>query len=204
MKRCLPNKVITTNRKRKTAVNSNIQLVIRIACLIACSSLGCASTKPTTPPHCDASAKPTSVTELTDGTSYGEPMKLASSETTPIKSVFADPAKYDGKIVRIGGLVESVCARRGCWMRLTDDQSSETLFVKFTCPVQGRLIPMDAVGKRAVVEGTLEVATQSEAEARHYKEDAGASPDEIKKIVGPQKVLRMRSPAAMVDARKAT
>lgn len=171
---------------------------IDVAGMGLCLTLGCAATKP--PSHCERSSAPTPMTEVADGRQYGEPMKLAPADTTEIKTVFADRMKYDGKFVRVAGVVESVCARRGCWMRLTDAAVGETLFVKFTCPIEGRLIPMDAVGKKAVVEGTLQVETMTEAEARHYKEDAGASPDEIKKIVGPQKVLRMRSPAAWIGA----
>ena len=38
----------------------------------------------------------------------------------------------------------------------------------------------------------------SEAQARHYKEDAGASPEEVAKIVGPQKQYIVASPSARV------
>ncbi len=181
-----------------------MKIVYGIATTSVCMMLACASTKPASPQNHAAQAETPCAKELTDGTNYGEPMKLAAAETTCIKTVFGDRMKYDGKNIRVAGLVDSVCAKKGCWMRLTDDKASETLFVKFTCPVAGRLVPMDAVGKRAVVEGTLEVATMSEAEARHYKEDAGATPEEVQKVVGPQKVLRMKAPAAMIENRKAT
>ena len=77
-------------------------------------------------------------------------------------------------------------------------RGKETVFVKFTCPFKDRLIPMEAVGKRALVEGTLQVEDISEEQARHYKEAAGASPDEIAKIVGPQKTVRMTSRSARI------
>ena len=75
----------------------------------------------------------------------------------------------------------------------------EDVFVKFTCPIEGRLIPMDAAGKDAVVEGTIEVTEISEEEARHYREDAGATPEELEKIVGPQRTIRIQSPAALIQ-----
>jgi len=57
---------------------------------------------------------------------------------------------------------------------------------------------MEAVGHQAIVEGTLEVTEISEAQARHFAEDAGKSPDQIARIVGPQKQIRFKSPAAKV------
>ncbi len=131
-------------------------------------------------------------------TPFGESMKLSDRDSIPVKDVLADPVKYAGQRIRVTGTVDEVCANKGCWIRLGAAKSAENLFVKFTCPVEGRLVPMSAVGRTAVVEGTLEIKKISEAEARHFKEDAGASPEEIAKIAGPQKQLRMNAPAALV------
>lgn len=130
---------------------------------------------------------------------FGKPMKLTDRDTLCTGKVLSDTEQYAGKFIRIQGKVASVCANRGCWIRLGCKSTDETLFVKFTCPMKGRLVPMEAVGHRAVVEGTLELQEISEEEARHYKEDAGASPEEIAKIVGPQKITRMKSPAALIE-----
>ncbi len=132
-------------------------------------------------------------------TTFGQKMNAASDRTIPAEDVLANIEKYDGKAVRVSGKISEVCARKGCWIRLAGATDGETLFVKFTCPVDGRLVPMDAVGRDALVEGTLHVAEISEAEAKHYKEEAGASPSEIAKIVGPQKNISMKAPAAMID-----
>ncbi len=129
---------------------------------------------------------------------FGERMTLAKKDTVCIKEVLATPAKFEGKLLRVGGKVQSVCAKKGCWLRLGDGEKKETLFVKFTCPVDGRLIPMKAVGKTAFVEGTLELKEISQDEARHYKEDSGASKEEIEKIVGPQKIAKLNAPAAQI------
>lgn len=131
-------------------------------------------------------------------TDFGKPMKLKDGDAVCVKKILADQTTHDGKFIRVAGKVDSVCAKRGCWLRLGDGSSKETLFVKFTCPVKGRLIPMDAVGKLAIIEGTLKIVEISEEEARHYKEDAGASKEEIAKIVGPQKSVQMSAPAARI------
>ncbi len=129
---------------------------------------------------------------------FGEPMRLPETDTLPLEKVLAQPTEFDGKFIRVSGTVSQVCEAMGCWMEMKDAASGKTLFVKFTCPTEGRLIPMDAIGHQAVVEGKLDVTQISEDEARHYKEEAGASAAEVAKIVGPQKQLRMGSPAALV------
>jgi len=130
---------------------------------------------------------------------FGEPMKLGDSELICAKTVLADADRYAGKYVRLCGEIESVCAQKGCWMRLAGPTKDETLFVKFTCPVSGRLVPVEAVGHHAVVEGTFEVTEVSQDEARHYAEDRGSSPEAIAKIVGPQKEIALKAPAALVE-----
>lgn len=131
-------------------------------------------------------------------TPYGKPMKLADSDTICAGKVMADAGKYDGKFVRLCGKVQEVCARKGCWITLTGPEGGESLRVEFTCPVEDRLIPMEAVGHRAIVEGALEIGEISEETARHYAEESKASPEEIAKIVGPQKQLVLKSPAALI------
>ena len=85
-------------------------------------------------------------------------------------------------------------------MRLGDDMESaeKGVFVKFNCPISGHLIPMEAMGKQAVVEGTLTAEVVTEDEARHLAEDAGKSAEEIAKIMGDSVRLRVASPAARI------
>ncbi len=132
------------------------------------------------------------------GVSYGEKMTLSGWKTIKVADVLKNPDRYAGQRIRVEGVVDTVCAHKGCWINMTQPGGSEPLFVKFTCPVEGRLIPMDAVGKTVTVEGELEIKMIPEDEARHYAEDAGKSKEEIAKIVGPQKTLKLNSPAALL------
>ncbi|MFQ5501788.1 MAG: DUF4920 domain-containing protein [Phycisphaerae bacterium] len=129
---------------------------------------------------------------------FGNPMKADVSKVVPVAKVIADCDRYDGQTLRVKGLVSSVCAKKGCWLRMKGGGGDESVFVKFTCPVEGRLIPMDAVGHEVMVEGTLKVEEISEADARHYAEDSGKPATVIASIVGPQKQVRMMAPAARV------
>jgi len=129
---------------------------------------------------------------------FGQALKLDPAQTVSVDAVLKDPQAFHGKEVRLAGLINKVCVPKGCWMQFDSPGSEMPVFVKFTCPIDGRLIPLDAVGKEAVVEGKLEITEISEAAARHYLEDEGAKPEEIAKIVGPQKQLKLSGPGALV------
>jgi hypothetical protein len=127
---------------------------------------------------------------------YGEPVKMGQGEPVTVKELLADVSKFENKPVRVLGTVDKVCERKGCWLQMAD--GDKKLFVKFTCPVDGRLIPMDAVGKKAVAQGQLKVKEITEDDARHLAEEGGQTPDQVAKIKGPQKQITLASPGAIV------
>jgi hypothetical protein len=133
---------------------------------------------------------------------YGDPIEK-QRETVSIEEVLADPEAFAGRELAITGIVTEVCKPRGCWVRLAGDAADadarfKTAFVKFTCTTEGRIVPLEAVGKEAYVLGQVIIEEVDEATARHYAEDAGESPEEIAKIVGPQKTVRVMTPGVMI------
>ena len=215
--------MLTSIRKRTTWFVSSLThrpewvMVVALAILLLA---GCASSRDTNPQQ---TAQPGGQTESTlaglesarqlveaPHQDFGLPMQGDVADVVSADVVLASPADYDGKPVRVMGVVQEVCPKRGCWMRVgaqnpqanpagdKDAAPLQTIFVKFTCPIEGRLIPMDAVNKPVIVEGTLQQAKISQAAARHYAEDGGATQEEIEAIVGPQPILRMASASARV------
>ena len=144
------------------------------------------------------STRPAQTSPTAPMTAFGETMETEGA-ATPVEDVMATPAAHVGRTLRLEGKVAKVCQTSGCWMEL-GGAGVEPLFVKFTCPVEGRLIPADAVGRRAVVEGQLVAQQISQADARHIAEEAGASPEEIAAINGQQTQYTLRSPAALLAA----
>ncbi|UCE60201.1 MAG: hypothetical protein JSU63_00335 [Phycisphaerales bacterium] len=92
---------------------------------------------------------------------FGEPAKLAKSDTTCLGKLLANPDKFEGKYVRVAGKVESVCKKSGGALRLATCGGEKNVLVKFMCPAEGRLIPMEAVGKRAWIEGTVKIDSEN-------------------------------------------
>lgn len=129
---------------------------------------------------------------------FGEPMQLTAGDAIEVGRLLREKEAFNGQRVLVTGTVREVCVHKGCWITMGDAGSNETVFVKFTCPLEGRLVPVNAVGHQATVEGTLTVEEVTEEEARHTAEDGGASPDDIAKIVGPQKRIRIAAPSAKI------
>lgn len=130
---------------------------------------------------------------------FGESLMTGSGESLQVSNVLRQPDKYAGKNVRVSGRVVEVCAHKGCWITVADPGSTETVFVKFTCPVEGRLVPVEARGHTAIVEGEVQVEEVPEDQARHEAEEGGKSAAEIARIVGPQTRVRLMSPGARIE-----
>ncbi|MEJ2595374.1 MAG: DUF4920 domain-containing protein [bacterium] len=96
------------------------------------------------------------------------------------------PALLEGKesiTVKLTGDVESVCQMTGCWMDI-DIGNDETVHVTFKD--DGFLMPMDATGKKAVIEGVATYEEISVEMLKHLAEDEGKSEEEINAITEPR------------------
>lgn len=80
--------------------------------------------------------------------------------------------------------VDEVCQAKGCWMKL-DLPDGEQVMVKFKD--YGFFMPKDISGKEVIINGKAYVNEVPVDEQRHYAEDAGASKEDIAKIIAPKK-----------------
>lgn len=107
----------------------------------------------------------------------GKPLAVDKLESTLKEN------KYEGKIT---GKVAEVCQAEGCWIKLEKADGS-TMMIR--SKNHSFFMPTNLVGKMVVVEGEAEVKEISEAQRKHYAEDAGKSAKEIKKIKGSEKQI---------------
>lgn len=118
--------------------------------------------------------------------SFGE--KIEADEAlsiTEINKKYNNMQVGDTLDVKFTSKINSVCASKGCWMRL-DAGDEEEVMVKFKD--YGFFMPLDAKGE-VVVEGKAFIQETSVDELKHYAEDAGKSKEEIAKITEPKKTL---------------
>jgi hypothetical protein len=77
-------------------------------------------------------------------------------EATPIASLIDRPAEYEGKTVRVEGVVTEVCTAMGCWMALAP-AAGQHQTVLIQVEHDGRIVfPLSARGKRAAAQGVVE------------------------------------------------
>ncbi len=91
--------------------------------------------------------------------------------------------KGDSIAVKFVTKINSVCKKKGCWMKL-DLGNGESAFVKFKD--YGFFVPLNADGSEVVVNGVAFIDVVSVDELKHYSKDAGKSQAEINKIKKPE------------------
>jgi len=102
---------------------------------------------------------------------------------TPLSLAQALQKEQHGKPIRMKALVQSVCKVKGCWMIISDGKNS----ARVTFKDYSFFVPKNCGGKKIIAEGIMKETIVSEADARHYAEDEGASKKEIENIKGDQK-----------------
>jgi hypothetical protein len=125
--------------------------------------------------HHESAVKPTSSTGNFGATITAEEALAA----TELPNLLAGKETIEVKLV---GNVESVCQMSGCWMDV-EIGDGETVHVTFQD--DEFLMPKDAAGKKAVIEG---VATYEEIPVsmlKHLAEDDGKTQAEIDSITEP-------------------
>ncbi len=100
---------------------------------------------------------------------------VSQSETVSIADISKDPEAYEGKTVRVEGMVTDVCVKRGCWFEMAGNAPGEKMRFKVT---DGEMVfPVDSKGKWAVAEGKLVTSKltveEARAQAEHLAQEAG-------------------------------
>jgi len=118
-------------------------------------------------------------------------VKLSTTAALDVSKVAKKADELSGKIVKVSGDVSKVCTKKGCWFAMTSKDKKEE--IRITAKDYGFFVPSAAVGKKAIVEGILEVKTMTQEEARHMAKDGGKDEKTINAIEGEQKELRLVS-----------
>lgn len=99
------------------------------------------------------------------------------TEVTPIAQLLAKPADFQGKTVRVEGVVTGVCTMMGCWMALAPDDAPKGAAILIKVDDGVIVFPTSARGKRATAQGVVERVGAADAEgqeaAREHAEHEG-------------------------------
>lgn len=101
-------------------------------------------------------------------TAFGAPID-SNVPRVALAELMRSPEAHAGKMVRTEGEIQRVCQRMGCWMELSDKDAPGALRV----PMAGHsfFLPQSVRGKRASVQGTLQVGKLSAAHKEHLESE---------------------------------
>ena len=115
--------------------------------------------------------------------SFGD--RITPEGAIPVNALAEKLGDADEMTVKVTGLIEDVCQKKGCWMNVyTNEAKDDPIFVKFKD--YAYFMPLDAAGKQVIMEGVAKRETTPVDELRHYAEDKGASAEEIAAITEPE------------------
>ncbi len=97
--------------------------------------------------------------------------------------------------IKLQGKIGAVCQKKGCWMTM-DLGNGQSLRIKFKD--YAFFVPLDVAGATAIVEGVATKEVVSEAERKHYMEDAGKSKEEIAKVQGEQSTMTFEAEGVLI------
>jgi hypothetical protein len=118
--------------------------------------------------------------EVKEVSTYGS--EFSPEKVTELPTVFSQFDQYSGKTIHLKARVTNVCRTKGCWMALASDVDDE---VRVRFKDYGFFVPVSLVGKDVIVEGAIKRELIEKELAQHFKEDAGASEEEIAQVTGP-------------------
>ena len=111
-------------------------------------------------------------------------------EPVAINAVLAEPAKWNGKTVKVSGQVGAVCQKKGCWMTLgTGEPGGKSVRISFKD--YGFFVPKDCIGRQATVEGEFAVSAPSAAQAQHDAKESVKPGQTPPPVAVPREVLAL-------------
>ena len=132
-----------------------------------------------------------------EGQTFG---KVSDAKVVKLSELFAKPADYVGKTVKVEGLITDVCAKRGCWMTIAGDKEFQTLRFKVDDGVI--VIPMEAKGKKAVAEGTftkMELSKEQALEYQKHMAEEQKRPFDPKSVTAGMTIYQIKGIGAVIE-----
>lgn len=132
-----------------------------------------------------------------DQTEFGTDFKLTNLKSNAdMLALYESMDKGDTLAVQYKAEINSVCQKKGCWVRLKLDEEEES-FIKFKD--YAFFLPKDAGGREAVVQGKAYLKEVSVDNLKHFAEDAGQSEEEIAKITTPELTYAFMAEGVKLD-----
>ncbi len=134
-------------------------------------------------------------------TKFGAGVTLA--DTVGIDKILAEPAAFQGKTVRVEGMVTDVCPKRGCWFDMAGEVPGQKLKFKVT---DGEMVfPVESKGMYAVAQGQVMVKELTLEQSKQYAEEMAheyGKPFDPASVTKPVQIVRLDGTGAVFRDKK--
>lgn len=113
--------------------------------------------------------------------------QLSGAAALSVSEVLAQADALAGKSVKVTGMVDKVCQKKGCWFVVKEGDET----IRITAKGYGFFVPSKSPGMTATIEGELSVKMLDEAAAKHYEAE-GAAPASMKEVAIAAAALEMK------------
>lgn len=111
--------------------------------------------------------------------------QITEDGALPVAELLSKMEGKDSLRIKVVGVIDEVCQKKGCWMDVAIDEDGENyLFVKFKD--YEFFVPKNAAGQEVVMEGVAYLDTTTIEELKHYAKDAGEPDSVINAITEPE------------------
>jgi hypothetical protein len=109
---------------------------------------------------------------------FGKGVTLTTA--TPLDQLLKQPAQFEGKTVRVEGVVTAVCSEMGCWMALgaKDAPGVPTVMIKVDDGVI--VFPVSAKGRKAAAQGVVQRVQADDKEGNQAAKEKAAADKTVK------------------------
>lgn len=97
---------------------------------------------------------------------------IGSAKKVSLAKVLKNPSKFEGKTVRVEGVIVRSCKMEGCWAELAPTAEGQSVRVKMKD--HAFFIPLQSAGAVARAEGVFTVKNLTKAQVDHMIEEDGA------------------------------
>lgn len=150
-------------------------------------------------PKSEAAAAP--ISQPAKSTKYGAGVTLA--DPVGIDRILAEPAAFQGKTVRVEGMVVDVCPKRGCWFEMAGETAGAKLKFKVT---DGEMVfPVESKGMYATAQGQVMVKELTLEQSKEYAEELAkeaSKPFDPASVTKPVQIVRLDGTGAVFRDKK--
>lgn len=166
-----------------------MKIAIKLSLLIALFLVGCKGNN-------ESSKK---VINTASYSSFGDKINAEGAiDSKAMFKQFNNLKAGDTIAVKFASKVNSVCKKKGCWMKLDLADGKESL-VRFKD--YGFFVPLNSENNDVIVQGKAFMTTISVSELQHFAKDAGKSDEEIAQIKEPKVTYSFEATGVLMNTK---